>query len=148
MPSRLPEFARELLMFMSEHDALIHAWCILPNHYHLLVTNDNIISLLGMLGKLHGRTSFKWNQQDSQRGRRQVWCKASERGMRSDRHFWATVNYIHNNPVHHKYVRHWQDWPLSSAIEFLDNTGKEHAEEMWRRYPLLNYGKGWDDPEL
>ena len=34
-----------------------------------------------------------------------------ERAMRSDRHFWATLNYAHHNPVHHGYVARWTDWP-------------------------------------
>ena len=30
---------------------------------------------------------------------RQIWCHAAETLMKSERHFWATVNYFHPNPV-------------------------------------------------
>ncbi len=68
--------------------------------------------------------------------------------MRSERHFWATLNYVHNNPVRHGYVERCQDWPFSSAREFLEQMGRKEAERIWREYPVLNYGEGWDDPDL
>jgi hypothetical protein len=46
--------------------------------------------------------------------------------------------------VYHGYVEHWQDWPWSSAAEFLEQVGREHAIEVWERYPILDYGKKWD----
>ncbi|MEP6912446.1 MAG: hypothetical protein ABI923_06815 [bacterium] len=48
--------------------------------------------------------------------------------MKSERHFWATLNYVHHNPVHHGYAKHWQDWPWSSAREFLEEVGHEKAK--------------------
>ena len=52
--------------------------------------------------------------------------------MRNERHHWATLNYIHNNPVHHGYVQRWQDWPFGSAVEYLEQQGIEKARERWR----------------
>jgi hypothetical protein len=47
-------------------------------------------------------------------------------------------------PVHHGYVQAWQDWPWSSAAEFLKRAGRAQAMEIWKRYPILDYGKKWD----
>ena len=58
------------------------------------------------------------------------------------------MNYVHNNAVHHGYVARWQDWPLSSAQEYLAEMGRAEAGRLWRKYPVLDYGKGWDDAEL
>jgi len=55
-----------------------------------------------------------------------------------------TMNYIHNNPVHHGYVKRWQDWPWSRAADFLERVGHETAMKLWREYPPLDYGKTWD----
>jgi putative transposase len=68
--------------------------------------------------------------------------------MRNDAHFWATMNYVHHNPVRHGYVERWQDWPFSSALEYLQRVGPQQAARIWQTYPLLDYGEGWDDPEL
>jgi putative transposase len=65
--------------------------------------------------------------------------------MRSERHFFATINYVHNNPVHHGYVRRlWTEWPWSSATNFLDQMGRLEAERVWKEYPIRDYGKKWD----
>jgi putative transposase len=64
--------------------------------------------------------------------------------MRSERHYFATLNYIHNNPVKHGYVQKWQDWPFSSAREYLEKVGFEMASTIWKEYPVLDFGKGWD----
>ena len=120
---------------------------MLPNHYHALIETSDILGVLNDLGRMHGRLSYCWNGEENTRGR-QVWCGVSERYMRTDAHFWATLNYVHNNPVHHGYAGCWQDWPFSSAQEYLAEMGRTFAEKTWREYPILDYGKGWDDAKL
>ena len=56
------------------------------------------------------------------------------------------MNYIHHNPVRHRYVKQWLDWPYSSAREFLAGTGRVKAERLWHEYPLKDYGRDWDEP--
>ena len=92
---------------------------------------------------MHGRLSHQWNGEDESRGR-QVWHNCFERGMRSERHYWATLNYVHHNPVHHGYVEKWQDWPWSSAKDFIEQIGREATSEIWEKHPILDYGKKWD----
>jgi len=123
------------------------AWCVLPNHYHALIETPDVLSVLAGIGAMHGRTSYEWNGEENSRGRK-CWHSCSDRTMRSDRHQWATLNYVHHNPVHHRYVRHWQDWPFSSAARYLDDVGRETAMQYWRDYPVLDYGKGWDEPGM
>ena len=171
-PERMGAFAQDLLALLTGLGCEALDWCVLPNHYHLLVKVSKhqpqvtrppeggtpnagtlglgdirgctVLGVISELGLLHGRTSYRWNGEEQTRGR-QVWCKAVDRGMRSESHYWTTMNYVHHNPVKHGYVARWQDWPYSSAIEYLAAVGKERAAEIWREYPLLDYGKGWDD---
>jgi putative transposase len=144
---RMESFCSNLLGILANRNALIHAWCVLPNHYHALIETKVILDVLTDLGRMHGRLSFDWNGQEHLRGR-QVWCGAAERYMRNDRHFWATINYVHNNPLHHGYVQRWQDWPYSSATEYLAEMGRGEAARIWKQYPVLDYGKEWDEPGL
>jgi putative transposase len=136
-----------LLAAFAANDCRVHAWCVLPNHYHALLTTDQILLVLKSLAKLHGRLSFLWNGEENTRGR-QVWCGAVEREMRGERHFWATMNYVHHNPVRHGYVQKWSEWPYSSALDYLAGVSREDAELIWKEYPLLEYGAGWDDASL
>jgi putative transposase len=128
----------------AEAEATLHAWVLLPNHYHVLATIAVLPVLSGRLGQLHGSTSSTWNGEDNARGRK-CWHRVSDRAMRSEAHFWATVNYIHHNAVKHGYVSKWTDWPWSSAQDFLREQGREDTLRIWRDYPLGEYGVGWDD---
>ncbi len=144
-PERMDAFSEELLAALEA--CRLHAWCLLPNHYHVYVETSDLKQTLATLGKLHGRSSFSWNGEDNQRGRH-VWHSVSDRQIRNEAHGWATLNYIHHNPVRHGYVSKWQDWPWSSARDYLAKQGTDEAARIWKAFPVLDYGAGWDDPCL
>lgn len=144
---RIDRFSFELLEVLREHASQTVAWCVLPNHYHALLETPDILKLLHGLGQFHGRTSHAWNGEENSRGRH-VFFRVSDRFMRSDRHFWATRNYVHNNPIHHGYAQQWTEWPWSSAPQFLEQIGPEEAKRIWDEYPVGEYGKDWDDALL
>jgi len=120
---------------------------MLPNHYHVLVEAPDIKKLLAALGRFHGRTSYEWNDEERARGRK-VFFRCTERYMRSDRHYWATVNYVNHNPVHHRYVRLWTDRPWSSATQYIEQMGRAEVARIWNEHPIKEYGKKWDPAEL
>lgn len=144
---RLTQFSEDLLACMSELEARVLAWCVLPTHYHLLVKVKKLRPTIKHLGQLHGRTSFLWNGEENTRGRKN-WCNVIDRWIRDERHFWTALNYIHHNPVRHGLAPKWQDWPFSSATDYLDRIGKEKAREIWYQYPVRDYGEGWLGREL
>jgi putative transposase len=145
--ARMTAFANRLLRTLDEtcgRQALA-AWCVLPNHYHVLaLTRTPLKQVTKALGQLHGRTSRQWNLEDRTTGRT-CWYAAVDRGIRSDGHYWAVMNYIHHNPVKHGHVQRWQDWPWFSARDFLSQVPREEAERLWKEYPVLDMGKGWDE---
>ena len=146
-PPRMDKFAASLLAVFQQEAAQTVAWCVLPNHYHALVETSNVLGLLHELGQLHGRTSHAWNGEENRRGRK-VFYRATERYMRSERHFLATLNYVHHNPVRHGYAQLWTEWPWSSAPNYLEQTGRAEAERIWKEYPIRGYGRKWDDENL
>lgn len=99
------------------------------------------------LGKLHGRSARAWNLKDGALHRK-VFHRSADRHIRSEAHFWATLNYIQHNPVRHQYVEKWTDWPWSSAHDYLRSVGRTSATQIWRAYPVREYGEGWDAPHL
>lgn len=144
---RMARFEAELLQTAEAQSATISAWVVLANHYHLLLHVGDVRALLRALGRLHGRTAFQWNTEENCRGRH-VWHRAAETAIKSEGHYWASLNYVLHNPVRHGYVGHWQDWPYSNAAQYLAEIGRELAERRWRSYPLYDYGNDWDPPEL
>jgi putative transposase len=103
--------------------------------------------MIGILGRLHGRTSFQWNGEEGNRGRK-VWFNATETGIKSERHFWSSLLYVMNNAVKHGYVERWQDWPYSNAADWLDSVGRDEAVRIWREFPIDDFGRDWDPPDL
>ena len=141
--SRLSEFSEALVCGVeADVKGKLYAWVILRNHYHLLAELDLAI-FRQWLGRLHNGKSTQWNREDGTPGRK-VWYRFSDRRIRNDRHFYASLNYIHFNPVKHKYVDNAGDWLWSSLHEYLEKVGRDKLEEWWRKYPVKNYGRGWD----
>ncbi len=143
-PARMDFMADRLLATAQSHCDKVYSWCLLPNHYHVVLQTSSVATLLRAIGQLHGLTSYLWNGEENCRGRK-VWFNAVEREMRSEAHLWASINYVHHNLVKHGYVNRWQDWPWSSARAFLEEVGNDRAREIWEAYPVLDYGQGWDD---
>lgn len=136
----------ELLLFdqCQQRDMTLMGWVILPNHYHLLLHVPDTKELRAFFHKVHGSTSYFWNQEDDQRGR-QVWYRYADRAIRSERHYYVTLNYIHFNPVKHNIVSSPYDVPCSSIHWYAYHQGQEWLQDCWRTYPIKDYGKSWDE---
>ena len=146
-PQRMAAFEQTLLATCGAMSSKVHAWTVLPNHYHILVCLADVKTLLASLGRLHGRTSFQWNGEENCRGRK-VWFNAAETVMKSERHYWASLIYVLHNAVKHGYVSKWQNWPFYNAKAFLDQVGREQVRRLWEEYPINDYGTTWDPAEL
>ena len=66
---RMTDCETEVLETCEKYSTAIYAWCVLPNHYHILLKTQQIKALRNEIGLFHGRTSFKWNGEDESRGR-------------------------------------------------------------------------------
>jgi putative transposase len=122
--------------------AAVHAWVILPNHYHLLATVE-LSEFARRIARLHNGTATEWNREDDRAGRK-VWFRFADRVIRNEAHYWATVNYIHANPVRHRHAQRADHWRWSSLGEYLTVHGREALRQLWERYPVDDYGRGWD----
>lgn len=143
-PMRMSQFCDELLACIHRAALELSAWCVLPNHYHLLIRVADERYLKKHLGQLHGRTSHQWNVEQNTTGRK-CFHSCLPKAIKSLSHRWATLNYIHHNPVKHGYAERWQDWPYSSANAYLKSVGTDYARQMWKEFPILEMGKGWDE---
>jgi putative transposase len=122
----------------------MQAWVVLPNHYHLLVRVTDFDLLGDIFRQVHGPTAREWNLEEATPGRK-VWYRYTDRAIRSERHYYTTLNYIHYNPVKHGWVASPYDWPESSVHWYLEHRGREWLRDLWVRYPVRDYGRGWDD---
>jgi putative transposase len=143
-PARLTEFAEALVLGLKNDLGVeVQAWVVLPNHYHLLAPTDLDV-FRPWIARLHNGKSTQWNREDRSPGRK-VWHRFSDRKIRSEGHYYASLNYIHANPVKHGYVEKANDWPWSSLHVYLEEFGRDVLMDWWKRYPVGDYGRGWDD---
>jgi len=142
-PKMLTELTFSVLEALKNSAFSCSAWVFLPNHYHLLITAHDLREWSEFLRRLHSRIAAKVNREQKQPGRR-VWYRYSDRFIRGERHHWASVNYLHFNPVKHGYVDRIEDWPWSSWNAYEQMYGAKYMEEVFRSYPLNRYGDKWD----
>ncbi len=142
-PERLAWLEKELLDTIKDNNVHCPAWCVLPNHYHVLVFLKDAAHFSQHLGRFHGRTSRLMNREDDTAGRK-VWHRCEDRFMRSERHFYTSVNYIHYNPVRHGWASEWAEWSYSSIHGYLDEKGEDWLLNVWQDYPVKDYGEKWD----
>lgn len=142
--NELTALTRRLLESFAEAELPCAGWVVLPNHYHALIQSDSVAKIGRAIGPVHGRSSRYANRRDEKPGR-QVWFNFSDRKIRSERHYWATLHYIVRNPVKHGYVENADEWAWSCIHELLVTHGPEWLETLVSAYPLGEYGDKWDD---
>ena len=143
-----PARRRQLLDLLFEHcithGVELHAWVVLSNHYHVLAYVPDFEMLGDIFRRVHGPTACRWNQEDSTPGRK-VWYRYADRAIRSNRHYYTTLNYIHYNPVKHRCTDSPYAWDASSVEWYQEHKGREWLRNLWVSYPLKAYGRGWDE---
>jgi len=106
-----------LLKFDSE-SYFLFAWCIMPNHVHVLI--EPYISLSKIIQSwksFTGRWALKHNAElelgvpGKSFWMREYW----DRFIRNEKHFNNVIEYIHNNPVKANLVTKKENWKWSSA---------------------------------
>ena len=104
-------------------DALLHwdgqryrllAWCVMPNHVHVLIETSAGSPLSGVLHSWKSFTAKAINQCLGRTG--PVWMRDYfDRYIRDDQHLAAVIAYIHGNPVKAGLVQNEWEWLHSSA---------------------------------
>lgn len=124
------------------------AYCLMPNHLHLLVRiksevaleevfKNKLQDLTGLAGEdkkdlsglerltiqqfshLFNAYNKAYNKFNKKR-RGSLFTRAFKRiEITSDSYFTNIIHYIHHNPVHHGFVKNLADWPWSSYHDFL-----------------------------
>jgi len=137
------EYERKLLdLITGIPESKVFGWSILPNYGHVLAHVD-LITFGRKIGRLHNGLSTQWNREDNTPGRT-VWFRYTDRGIRNEGHFYASLNYCHFNAMKHGYVNAIELWRTSSVHLYLEQYGLEKMNWLADTYPVLNMGKGWD----
>ena len=94
------------------------AWAVFSNHYHVLAASpEDSKTLKPMLNRLHSQTAREVNRLDSSPGRR-VWFQYWDSCLTYEDSYYARLNYVHHNAVHHGMAPVPEHYPFCSASRF------------------------------
>ncbi len=132
---------QQSLAAMVEIDALaLHAWVIMGNHVHLLLTprSETVEHALAAL-----KSSIVRTLPLSERATQQIWERGGgfDRLVWSERAYWNIFGYIHMNPVHAGLASMPEDWQWSSARDW----GKQRRNTPFVRHPY--WIESWPQPK-
>ena len=94
----------------------LHAYVVMPNHVHVLISAYEGFTLAGIVQTWKGYSSKQINKLLGREGR--LWQRNYfDRFVRNEAHFDDARAYIENNPVAAGLVKNIEDWRFGSAWE-------------------------------
>ena len=115
------------------------AYCLMPNHVHLILTPETAEGLARGLGEAHRRYTRRINFREGWRG--YLWQGRFASFVMDEPHLEAAGRYVELNPQRAGLVARPEDWPWSSARAHL--TGRD--DELVTVAPLLERVEDWRD---
>ncbi len=95
------------------HGVAVWAYCLMPDHVHLIAIPREKNSLSSCLRAAYGRYTRYINRRIGSRG--QFWQGRYSSHLLDEQYLIACARYIEINPVKREYVDKPEDWPWSSA---------------------------------
>jgi len=139
---------RRLAADIHRYDAVLHAFCILSNHLHLLIRAPNNQTISWFMQRFKSNAAkdlhpllneFERSQVHSAKAQERIIFERSFNGppIRDERMFWAVSRYIHLNPVRANQSKstltyRWSSAAMYERCEWNDETGINAAiKRMW-----------------
>ena len=134
---------RYYIQLVSEYsvqtDTEVWAYCLMPNHVHLVMVPNTEDGLRATLGEAHRRYTRHINFREGWRGH--LWQERFHSFLMDEHYLLAAVRYVERNPVDAKLCAHPEDWKWSSAIAHIKG---EDDGFVWVR-PMLDRVDRWSD---
>jgi putative transposase len=118
-------------------DCEVWAYCLMPNHVHLILMPGDEDGLRRALGETHRRYSRQVNLRQGWRGH--LWQERFHSFPMDEAHLLACARYVELNPVRAGLVRRARAWPWSSARAHLAGAD----DGVVRVAPLLERVADW-----
>ncbi len=125
---------RKVKEYLPLYDLTIVAYCLMPNHYHLLVHVRHEDVLAPFLQRLFSAYVQAFNKQQERSG---TLFEGRAKGVlvASDAYVLELCRYIHLNPVKAGLVRDPADWAYSNYLDYIGlRTGAIRDDEFMRMY--------------
>ncbi len=135
---------REYINLLSEWSSRcgveVWAYCLMPNHIHLIAVPQSEDGLRLAIGETHRRYTRFINFREGWRGH--LWQGRFASYVMDERYLLACVRYIEMNPVSAGLASKPEKWPWSSASAHLSG----NDDRLVKTRPLLQITGGkWED---
>lgn len=105
-----------LFALAEQHECSLQSWCLLANHYHLVVRAPGT-NVRRLLSRFHSESAIEMNARDRTPGRR-VWFQYWDKTLTFEASWLARLRYANENAVHHGLVRDARNYRWCSASWF------------------------------
>jgi len=100
-----------------EAQVSVWAWCLMPNHVHLILVPRHEDGLRRVLARVHRRYAGFIQARRKRTGH--FWQGRYGAVAMDEDHLAVAYRYVHLNPVRARLVKQAEDWPWSSARALL-----------------------------
>lgn len=108
----------------------LQAWALFSNHYHFIAkAPDDAQTLKTLVRQLHSLTARQLNLMDNMSGRK-VWFQYWDTCLTYEKSYYARLNYVMNNPVHHGLVHVAPMYKFCSAGWFDGETNQSFINKV------------------
>ena len=122
-----------------KHHVDIWAWCLMPNHVHLIAVPQNEEGLARAVGEAHRRYTRRINFRENWRGH--LWQERFASFPMDEHHLLAAARYIEMNPVAAKLAEQPEDYRWSSVHAHLSG----NDDTLTKTAPLLDMIPNWKE---
>lgn len=100
----------------------IFAFCLMPNHFHMLVRPADDPHLSHFMKLMTMRHSKRWHRRRKSKGGGALYQgRFRAFPVETDRYFYAACRYVEANPLRARLVQRAEDWPWSSLNQRVKN---------------------------
>jgi putative transposase len=136
-PDDYPAYIELMAPWCQQRGVAIWAYCLMPNHVHLIAVPSDEDGLRLAIGEAHRRYTRRVNFRENWRGH--LWQGRFASFVLDHYYLLAAARYIERNPVRAGLVKRPEQWPWSSAAAHL--AGQDDA--LVKVAPLLKSVPDW-----
>jgi putative transposase len=131
-PGNYEDCLRLVKRYAPRYSVAVIAYCLMPNHYHFLVRQENDVPLSRFINVLFNAYVQAVNRQRGRRGPlfegrfKHIWVDREE-------YLLHLCRYIHLNPVKAGLALRPDGWPYSNYLEWLDRRAGSLKDEAFIR---------------